>query len=249
MTILKFPCLIALAASTALMAGCGSTPGGTASLAPTSIAPAGAAGMVTADATTASAEFSDQRPEALGGPGSSRGGKPAETTAPASGNGKRSDGRTSDGASDDASDDTSDDTSDDASDDTDVPPEAPATQAAPPSMPPRAVAAMRVEIEGVVSGTDPVLTTLTVNGLTVAVLPTAVIRHGNQAIPFMLIQVGDRVHIKATRPDVIGDPLVAREVKVQRQARVDSDQDTDGPDDDPDDDGDDEPVSTPAPTP
>lgn len=231
MTILTFPYLIALAAGAALLAGCGSTPGGTASLAPSSLAQEGAAGTAAPSVGTASAEFSDQRPEALGGRESSKGDKPADPAASASGADGRSDNRksadkTSDGRSHDS---PSDDASDDSpSDDMDPAIESPVAPPAPTPVPPPPAALARVEIEGFVLGTDPVLMTLTVDGVTVTVPPTAVIRHGHQTIPFPMIQAGDRVHIKATA-GVADEPPIAHEVKVQRPARAIDDSDDDDP--------------------
>ena len=68
----------------------------------------------------------------------------------------------------------------------------------------------KVEIEGMIASIAG--SSITVNGQTVLVPASAEIRHGSRAVLFSELQVGDRVHVKATMQDAV---LQATEVKVQ----------------------------------
>ncbi|MEO8679614.1 MAG: DUF5666 domain-containing protein [Vicinamibacterales bacterium] len=69
----------------------------------------------------------------------------------------------------------------------------------------------KVEIEGLIASFGGL--SITVNGQTVLVPTTAVIRHGSTAFTFSQLQVGDRVHVRATKmPDAT---LQATEVILQ----------------------------------
>ena len=81
----------------------------------------------------------------------------------------------------------------------------------PPSAPPANPVTGKAEIEGLIAGIAGL--SLTVNGQTVLVPDTAVIRHGSRAILFAELQVGDRVHVKASK--LQDGTLEATEVKVQ----------------------------------
>jgi uncharacterized protein DUF5666/Calx-beta domain-containing protein len=70
-----------------------------------------------------------------------------------------------------------------------------------------------VQLEGLISGIAG--DTITVNAQVVAVPLTAIIRHGSRALTFAELQVGDRVHVKAT---LLGDALEAGEVNLQNPA-------------------------------
>jgi hypothetical protein len=67
-----------------------------------------------------------------------------------------------------------------------------------------------VQLEGLIS--DIVGDTITVNSQIVTVPLTAIIRHGSRAVTFAELQVGDRVHVKAT---LVGEVLEASEVNLQ----------------------------------
>ena len=71
-----------------------------------------------------------------------------------------------------------------------------------------------VDLEGRVSAVNPAgaTRTLLVESTNVSVPETAVIRHGDTAIEFTAIAVGDRVHVKGT---MSGALMIATEVKVQ----------------------------------
>jgi len=81
----------------------------------------------------------------------------------------------------------------------------------PPSAPPVNPVTGKSEIEGLIERIAGL--SLTVNGQTVLVPDTAVIRHGSRAILFAELQVGDRVHVKASK--LQDGTLEATEVKVQ----------------------------------
>ncbi len=81
----------------------------------------------------------------------------------------------------------------------------------------------KVQIEGLIASVTG--TSITVNGQTVVVPVTAVIRHGSRAVAFSELRVGDRVHVKASMQ---GTALEATEVKLQNPA---GDDDDDGDDD------------------
>lgn len=84
----------------------------------------------------------------------------------------------------------------------------------------------KIQIEGLISGISG--SSLTVNGQTVLVPLTAVIRHGSRAVAYSELQIGDRVHIVARMQTTA---LEASEVKLQNPGGGD-----DGEDDDEDDD-------------
>jgi hypothetical protein len=85
------------------------------------------------------------------------------------------------------------------------------------------------QIEGLIEGIG--ASSITVNGHSVEVPSTAVIRHGSHAVAFADLQVGDRVHVRAVKQ---GAALEASEIKLQDAV---GDDDDDDPDDsaDPDD--------------
>jgi hypothetical protein len=68
----------------------------------------------------------------------------------------------------------------------------------------------RVQIEGLISGISG--SSLTVNGQTVLVPLTAVIRHGSRAVAYSELRIGDRVHVVARMQTTA---LEASEVKLQ----------------------------------
>src|SRR6185369_2732973 len=83
----------------------------------------------------------------------------------------------------------------------------------------------KVELEGLIGSIAG--SSVSVNGRMVLVPFTAIIRHGNRAILFSELQVGDRVHVKAKSTD---GNLEASEVMVQNPTG-------EGNDDDPNQDG------------
>ena len=90
-------------------------------------------------------------------------------------------------------------------------PNPPSESPNPPSAPPANPVTGTSEIEGLIARIAGL--SLTVNGQTVLVPDTAVIRHGSRAILFAELQVGDRVHVKASK--LQDGTLEATEVKVQ----------------------------------
>jgi hypothetical protein len=102
-------------------------------------------------------------------------------------------------------------------------PAPPAPPTVPPTTPPSTVT--KVEIEGLIGGIAG--NAITVNSRSVAVPDAAIIRHGNRALLFSQLQVGDRVHVKGRS---ITGGIEATEVKVQNP-------EGDGNDDDPNEDG------------
>jgi hypothetical protein len=101
---------------------------------------------------------------------------------------------------------------------------------APGNTSPGAPGQLKVEIEGLVMsvGTD----TLTVNDQTVLVTSETVIRHGDQHYTLSQLNVGDRVHVRATRVQAaeagVGETvepavesLQATEIKLQNPVGVD----------------------------
>ena len=68
------------------------------------------------------------------------------------------------------------------------------------------------ELEGLIASTNTSAQTLVVNGMTVSVPSSAVIRHGNKTFTFTDLKVGQRVHVKGTQN---GSAIVASEIKVQ----------------------------------
>lgn len=102
----------------------------------------------------------------------------------------------------------------------------------PTATPPGNPGTSRVEIEGLISAIAG--TSITVNARTVNVPVSAVIRHGQRAVAFSELAIGDRVHVKARMQDTV---IEATEVKVQNPGGADDD---DGDDDDEDEDDDDE---------
>lgn len=78
------------------------------------------------------------------------------------------------------------------------------------------------EIEGLVSAIDTTAHTLTVRGKTVSVPTGTPIMHGNTAIAFAQIKVGDRVHIHGTNTSA---GITATKVTVQDAASTGVDHD------------------------
>ena len=72
----------------------------------------------------------------------------------------------------------------------------------------------RSEIEGTISAIVATPPSIVVNGSTVSVPSTAVIRHGQTTLAFAGLKIGDRVHVKAS---MSGTLLVATEVIVQNE--------------------------------
>ena len=97
---------------------------------------------------------------------------------------------------------------------------------APGNTSPAAPGLQKVEIEGLVMsvGTD----SLTVNDQTVLVTSETVIRHGDQLFTLSQLNVGDRVHVRATRVQAAGadvdvaavESLQATEIKLQNPVGV-----------------------------
>jgi hypothetical protein len=98
---------------------------------------------------------------------------------------------------------------------------------APGNTSPGAPGQQKVEIEGLVTsvGTD----SLTVDDQTVLVTSETVIRHGNEPFTLSQLNVGDRVHVRATRVQVVAagvgvaavESLQATEIKLQNPVGVD----------------------------
>ena len=97
---------------------------------------------------------------------------------------------------------------------------------APGNTSPAAPGLQKVEIEGLVMsvGTD----SLTVNDQTVLVTSETVIRHGDQLFTLSQLNVGDRVHVRATRVqaaeaevgETVVESLQATEIKLQNPVGV-----------------------------
>jgi hypothetical protein len=68
------------------------------------------------------------------------------------------------------------------------------------------------ELEGLITLINAATRTLVVNGTTVTVPTSAIIRHGDQQIAFADLKIGQRVHVKGTPS---GPTVVASEVKLQ----------------------------------
>ena len=92
-----------------------------------------------------------------------------------------------------------------------APPATPPATPAPTTPTPTNPAPAKAEIEGLIESLAGL--SLNVNGQAILVPPTAVIRHGSHAILFAELQVGDRVHVKASR--LVDGSLEATEVNVQ----------------------------------
>lgn len=85
------------------------------------------------------------------------------------------------------------------------------------STPPSSV---KVEVEGTIASIAG--SSITVNSQSILVLASAVIRHGSRQFSFSDLQVGDRVHVRASHN---GTQLEASEVKLQNPAGGDADDD------------------------
>jgi len=70
------------------------------------------------------------------------------------------------------------------------------------------------QLEGVIASIDAAHTSFVVNGTTVNVLTTTVLRHGRTTLAFADLKVGDRVHVKGAAN---GKAVEAREVKLQNE--------------------------------
>lgn len=107
-------------------------------------------------------------------------------------------------------------------------PNVPGNGGPPSNTSPSAPGKSKVEIEGLVQtvGAD----SLTVNGQTVLVSESTVIRHGNRRFQLSDINMGDRVHVKANRVSGgsnVAASLEATEIKLQNPGDDDGDDDDD----------------------
>lgn len=112
-------------------------------------------------------------------------------------------------------------------------PDVPGNGGPPSNTSPSAPGKSKVEIEGLVQavGSD----SLTVNGQTVLVSESTVIRHGNRRFQLSEINMGDRVHVKANRVSGgsnVAASLEATEIKLQNPGDGDDDDDDDDDDED-----------------
>src|SRR6185436_5465019 len=81
------------------------------------------------------------------------------------------------------------------------------------------------EVNGRIDAIDAGARTLRVNGMTVMVPASAVIRHGNRTFAFADLRLGDHIQVKGSRN---GSTVTASEIKVETEGEDDEDDNNNG---------------------